>query len=145
MNIVNATSDHVEYISRLLAQYFSDANHFFEYPKYKDDYDLMHKHVSKRIEVGEEGFVYFVAEDEGGKPLGFTNLLIDEHGVGSILVTIGDSKEVLKELTVKALEYFKENNVTNVQVESFAYENDVKSIYAEMGASEELSTLKLSI
>lgn len=145
MNIVNATSDHVDYISRLLANYFSEANQFFQYPKYKDDYDLMYKHVSKRIEIGEEGFIYFVSEDEDGKPIGFVNVLIDENGVGSILVTIGESKEILKELTTKAIEYLKENNVTNIQVESFAYENDLRSIYAEIGASEELTTLKLSI
>ncbi len=145
MKIVNATQEHVDYISTCLSQYFSQANHFFEYPKFKDSYELMKKHVSKRIEVGGEGFIYFVAEDDAGNAVGFVNLLIDESNVGSILVTIADTKEVTRELILKSIEYFKENGVSNVQVEAFDYEKDLKEIFAEMGAKTELINSRLSI
>jgi hypothetical protein len=145
MNIISATSKHVDYISTCLSGYFSKANHFFEYPRFKDSYELMSKHVSKRIEVGVDGFVYFVAEDEAENAVGFVNLLIDENNVGSILVTIADTKEIAEELIQKSIEYFKENGVSNVQIEVFDYEKDLKEIYAKMGVKEELINSRLSI
>lgn len=145
MNIVNATHDHIDYISNSLVQYFSKANRFFEYPKYKDTFDIMQKHVSRRIEEGDGGFVYFVAEDAQNNPVGFINVLINEFGVGSILASVADNKETHKELINKAMEYFKENNVTNVQGEVFDYESDLKEILSELGVKYELLSFKLSI
>jgi hypothetical protein len=54
MEIVNASPDYVEYISNGLVSHFSRANQFFGYPRYKDDYEIMNKHVIRRIIEGDE-------------------------------------------------------------------------------------------
>ena len=145
MNILNAKESHVEYISDSLAKHFSQANEFFKYPKYNDSFEVMHKHVMKRVQQGGEGFVYFVAEDESGNPLGFVNLLIEETNVGSVLTVIGDEKNVLKELLVKSIDYLKSMGVSNIQGEYFAYETDLKEVLMEMGIDEELVTFRFKI
>ncbi|MBU1119644.1 hypothetical protein KKA50_00350 [Patescibacteria group bacterium] len=145
MKITNATRNHAEYISSLLASHFSKANQFFEYPKYKDSYEIMLKHVSKRIELEEGGFVYFVAEDEMGSSVGFINVLINEDRVGSILVTIADTKDIAKELILKAISYLEEQGINNIQGEIFEFESDLKEIYSEIGIKNELLNFKLSI
>lgn len=138
MHIVGANPLHIDYISNLLSQHFSRANQFFGYPKYKDSFELMKKHVSKRIELLDNGFVYFVAEDDGNKPVGFINLLLDENNVGNILITVADNKEIAKELVLYGVKYFKERDVDNIQGEIFEYEEDLKGIYSEIGIKNEL-------
>ncbi len=145
MRIVGANPLHIDYISDLLSQHFSEANRFFGYPKYKDSFELMKKHVSKRIELLDESFVYFVAEDDNNKPIGFINLLLDENNVGNILITVANNNEIAKELILYVVKYFKDRGVNNIQGEIFEYEKDLKGIYSEIGIKNELLSFRLSI
>lgn len=132
MDIVLANIDHVEYISNTLTSYFKETNEKYGFQKYKDDYELMHKHVSKRI-VDEEGdFVYLVAL-ERSDPKGFINLFFDENGQGSILLLSGDTYETKKELVLSALGMFKERGLRRVHGEVMAFDTDAVKIYEELG------------
>ncbi|GEM_PF-2717346 len=143
MNVLDAKKTHVEYISELLAKHFSQANEFFGYTKYNDSFEVMQKHVSKRINREVEGFSYFVAEDDSGIPVGFVSLLIEQENVGSILALFSEEKEVMKELIVKSVDYFKSMGISNIQGEYFAYENDFKEVLQELGIVEELIAFRL--
>ena len=109
MQIQPASSSNVEYISNSLVNEYKRTNREFGYQRYKEDYDLMYKHVSKRIEEDGE-FKYFVALEDG-KEAGFINIVIDENGMGSILMLCGDRKDIKEGLIIKSIEYFKENSV----------------------------------
>lgn len=135
MEISIASSNHIEYISASLSNYFSTANKYFKHPKYKDDYNLMFKHVSKRIPNPEEGFLYFVAQ-ENGDPIGFVNILIDENNFGSILLVIGENKDIKKALLEEAVRYFKEKEVIGVYGEVMMFDDDSVEILKEMGMEE---------
>ena len=111
VNIIKATEDHVDYISDSLSNYFSKANLSFGYPRYKEDSDLILKHVSKRIGDENSNFFYFIAVDESNNPIGFINLLLNGDNVGSILVVISDQEEISKELVNRAMDFFKEKNI----------------------------------
>lgn len=143
MNILNAKEEHTNYIAELLAKHFSQANEFFGYAKYNDSFEVMQKHVLKRINREVEGFSYFVAEDDSGNPVGFVSLLIEQKNVGSILALFGEEKEVMKNLVVKSIDYFKNLEISNIQGEYFAYENDFKEVLQELGIVEELVTFRL--
>lgn len=143
MNILDAKETHVDYISELLAKHFSQANEFFGYAKYNDSFEVMQKHVLKRINGEVEGFSYFVAEDNSGNSVGFVSLLIEQENVGSILALFGEEKGVMKELVIKSVDYFKNMGISNIQGEYFAYENDLKEVLQEVGIVEELIAFRL--
>lgn len=144
MNIMIANSSHTEYVSASLSNYFSKVNKYFKHPKYKDDYDLMLKHVSKRIPNPDEGLVYFVAEEDG-EPVGFINILIDENNFGSILLVIGESKDIKKGLLEEAVSYFKENKVTGVYGEVMMFDKESVEILKGMGIKELMMGFSLDI
>jgi hypothetical protein len=135
MEISIASSDHIEYLSASLSDYFSTANKHFKHPKYRDDYNLMLKHVSKRISNPEEGFLYFVAQEDK-EPVGFVNILVDENNFGSILLVIGESKDIKKALLEEAVKYFKERKVTGVYGEVMKFDTDSVEILKDMGMEE---------
>lgn len=144
MEISIANSNHIEYISASLSNYFSTANKYFRHPKYKDDYNLMLKHVSKRIANPEEGFLYFVAQEDGD-PLGFVNILIDENNFGSILLVIGESRDVKKALLEKAVSYFKERKVTGIYGEVMKFDKESVEILRDMKMKELMVSFILDI
>ena len=117
MQIVPPNIDHAEYISNELANYFSNANIGFGYPKYKDDRELMHKHITKRLSSEDSGHTYFIAEDDNGNSLGFVNLMIDEFESGSITMIIGEDENIRKLLFEYSLTYFKNMQIKRVQLE----------------------------
>jgi hypothetical protein len=137
MQLVQATSNHVDYISNSLSSYYSKANSFFGYPKYKEDVDTMSKHVSKRISLNDDKFIYLVAS-ENNQNVGFINFTINEFNVGSILVVIADKREVAEELINKGLEYLRSNGVIGIQSEVFLYEKDIYDIFQNIGIEEKL-------
>jgi putative IMPACT (imprinted ancient) family translation regulator len=143
MNILDAKEIHVDYVAELLAKHFSQANEFFGYAKYKDSFEIMQKHVLKRVRKEVEGFSYFVAEDDSGNPVGFVSLLIEQENVGSILALVAEEKKVMKDLLIKSIDYFKGLGVSNIQGEYFSYENDLKEILMELGIVEELVAFRL--
>ncbi len=145
MNILSAKDEHASYIAELLAKHFSQANEFFGYAKYNDSFDVMHKHVLKRISQEVEDFFYFVAEDDSGNPVGFVSLLVEQKNVGSILALIGEDKEVMKNLVVKSIDYFKSLDISNIQGEYFAYENDLKEVFEDFGVVQQLLAFRLKI
>ena len=145
MDIKQATQDHVDYISNSLSQYFSEANLFFGYPRFKEDYDLMFKYVSQRIQDKDSKFFYFMALDESNNPIGFINLLLNGDNVGSILVTISNKKEVLEELVKYAMEFFKDKGLTNIQTVYFEYQKPLGEIFSKMGIKEEMTSLRINI
>ena len=117
MQIVPANINHAEYLSNELANYFSNANASFGYPKYKDDQKLMHKHVTKRLSSEDTNHTYFIAEDESGYALGFVNLMVDEYGIGSITMIIGKDEDTIKALLAHSFEYFKNMQLKKIQLE----------------------------
>jgi hypothetical protein len=143
MNILDAKETHVDYVAELLAKHFSQANEFFGYAKYNDSFEVMQKHILKRIRKEVEGFSYFVAEDDSGNPVGFVSLLIEQENVGSILALFGEDKKVMKDLVVKSIDYFKSLGISNIQGEYFSYENDLKEVLVELGIEEELVAFRL--
>lgn len=145
MVIKQATEDHVDYISDSLSQYFSEANLFFGYPRFKEDYDLMFKYVSQRIQDKNSKFFYFLALDESNNPVGFINLLLNGDNVGSILVAISDQKEALEELVRYAMKFFKDKGLTNIQSEYFEYQKSLGEIFSEIGIKEEMTSLRINI
>ncbi len=144
MEVSVANSNHIEYISASLSNYFSTANKYFRHPKYKDDYDLMLKHVSKRISDPEGGFLYFVAQEDGD-PVGFVNILIGENNFGSILVVIGESREVKKALLEKAVSYFKERNATGIYGEVMEFDKESVELLRDMKMKELMISFVLDI
>ncbi len=145
MNILDSKEVHSTYIAELLAKHFSRANEFFGYAKYNDSFEVMHKHVLKRIRKEVEGFAYFVAEDDSGNSLGFVSLMIEDEKVGSILALVAEDEEVMKGLAGKSIDYFKSLGINNIQGEYFAYEDDLKKILMELDIVEELVTFRLKI
>ncbi len=145
MKILDSKEAHSTYIAELLASHFSRANEFFGYAKYNDSFEVMHKHVLKRIRKEVEGFSYFVAEDDSGNPLGFVSLMVEDENVGSILALVAEDEEVMKGLVEKSIDHFKNLGVNNVQGEYFAYEDDLKKVLEEFGIEKELVTFRLKI
>lgn len=144
MEISVANGNHIEYISASLSNYFSTANKYFRHPKYKDDYDLMFKHVSKRVSNPEEGFLYFVAQ-ENGDSVGFVNILVDENNFGSILVLIGEDRDIKKALLEKAISYFKERKVTGVYGEVMEFDKESVELLRDMKMEELMISFVLDI
>lgn len=143
MEIKFADSSNVEYISNSLVSEYERTNEEFGYQRYREDYNLMYKHVSKRIE--EDGkFKYFVAL-ENGKEVGFINILIDENGMGSILMLCGDRKDIKEGLIIKSIEYFKENSVKSVFGEVMMYDNESIDILKTLGMREIMMTFKIEL
>lgn len=136
MQIQPADSSHTDYISSSLVDEYSETNRTFGYPRYKEDYDLMYKHVSSRIKEGGD-FVYFVAV-ENETPVGFINLLTEESNLGSILIIRGDTKEIKEELIHTAVEYFKEKGISTVVTETMLYDNDVLDILKSLGVKDHM-------
>jgi len=143
MQIQPATSSNVEYISNSLVSEYERTNREFGYQRYKEDYDLMYKHVSKRIEEDGE-FKYFVALEDG-KEAGFINIVIDENGMGSILMLCGDRKDIKEGLIMKSIEYFKENSVKSVLGEVMMYDKESIEILNTLGMREVMMTFKIEI
>ena len=143
MEIKFADSSNVEYISNSLVSEYERTNEEFGYQRYREDYNLMYKHVSKRIE--EDGkFKYFVAL-EIGKEVGFINILIDENGMGSILMLCGDRKDIKERLIMRAIEYFKENGIQSVIGEVMTYDKESIEILKTLGMKEVMITFKVEI
>ena len=143
MEIKFADSSNVEYISNSLVSEYERTNEEFGYQRYREDYNLMYKHVSKRIE--EDGkFKYFVAL-ENGKEVGFINILIDENGMGSILMPCGDRKDIKEGLIMRAIEYFKENGIQSVLGEVMTYDKESIEILKTLGMKEVMITFKVEI
>ena len=145
MEIKQATEDHIDYISDSLSNYFTEANAFFGYPRFKEDYDLMSKYVSQRVKDSDSKFYYFVALDDSDQPLGFINLLNNGDNVGSILVTISNQEEVIQELVRYALDFFKEKGLTNIQSEYFEYQESLEKVFSELGMKQEMTSLRIDI
>jgi len=145
MTIKQATMDNVDYISDSLSRYFSEANLFFGYPRFKEDYDLMSKYVSKRIQDKNSNFFYFIAFDESENPIGFINLLLNEDNVGSILVTISEQEKVLRELVGYAMKFFGKRELTNIQSEYFEFQESLGKIFSEIGITKEMTSLRINI
>lgn len=143
MQIINAQSIHSDYISSSLVQEYIEANQKFGYPRYKEDYDLMFKHVSKRIEEGNP-FVYFVALD-GDIPVGFANLMIDENNIGSFLIVRGDSKQVKEALIMKSMEFFREKGVSKIIGELMYDDEDCISIFEGLGLNKVMFSFNLNL
>ncbi len=143
MQIQPASNSNVEYISNSLVSEYERTNTEFGYQRYKEDYNLMYKHVSKRIEESGE-FKYFVAL-ENGKEVGFINIMIDENGMGSILMLCGNRKDIKEELITKSIEYFKENGVKSVLGEVMMYDKESIEILNTLGMREVMMTFKLEI
>ena len=143
MQIQPASSSNVEYISNSLVNEYKRTNREFGYQRYKEDYDLMYKHVSKRIGEGGE-FKYFVAL-ENGKEVGFINIMIDDNGMGSILMLCGDRKDIKEGLIMKSIEYFKENSVKSVLGEVMMYDKESIEILNTLGMREVMMTFKIEI
>ena len=143
MQIQPASSSNVEYISNSLVSEYERTNREFGYQRYKEDYDLMYKHVSKRIEEDGE-FKYFVALEDG-KEAGFINIVIDENGMGSILMLCGDRKDIKEGLIMKSIEYFKENSVKSVLGEVMMYDKESIEILKTLGMREIMMAFKLEI
>ena len=143
MQIQPASSSNVEYISNSLVSEYERTNREFGYQRYKEDYDLMYKHVSKRIEEDGE-FKYFVALEDG-KEAGFINIVIDENGMGSILMLCGDRKDIKEGLIMKSIEYFKENSVKSVLGEVMMYDKESIEILNTLGMREVMMTFKIEI
>jgi hypothetical protein len=145
MEIKKATEEHIDYISDSLSKYFTEANIFFGYPRFKEDYDLMFKYVSQRIKDGNSKFSYFIALDDTEKPLGFINLLHNGDNVGSILVAISDQEEVIESLVKYAMEFFKNKGLTNIQSEYFEYQESLGKILSGLGIKKEMTSLRIDI
>jgi len=143
MQIQPASNSNVEYISNSLVSEYERTNTEFGYQRYKEDYDLMYKHVSKRIEEGGE-FKYFVALEDG-QEVGFINIMIDENGMGSILMLCGDRKDIKEGLIIKSIEYFKENSVKSVFGEVMMYDNESIDILKTLGMREIMMTFKIEL
>ena len=143
MQIQPASSSNVEYISNSLVSEYERTNREFGYQRYKEDYDLMYKHVSKRIDEGGE-FKYFAAL-ENGKEVGFINIMIDDNGMGSILMLCGDRKDIKEGLIMKSIEYFKENSVKSVLGEVMMYDKESIEILNTLGMREVMMTFKIEI
>jgi hypothetical protein len=137
MNILTAESRHIEYISNALTEYFSRINTHFGFHKFKDDLEIMQKHVSKRIEQDLQEFKYFVAEDEEGKNLGFISLMIDEEDIGNILVVYGE-KEVIKPLLTTSIDYFRGLGINIIQGEVATFNEETVKILQSIGMKEKL-------
>ena len=144
MEVINASSDHVEYISNGLVSHFSKVNQFFTYPRYKDDYETMYKHVTKRIVDGDENHHYFVAIEDG-KPLGFLNFYMNDDNVGTIIAIYGDSSNVKKGLVERAIEFAKERDVAGLECELFSYEDDIMDFIKEYPIENQLIHFKINI
>jgi len=145
MNIVPAEKGHAEYISTELANFFSRANTLFEYPRYKDGKDHMLKHVTNGIESPTNEFLYFVQEDESKNPLGFINLSVNEYNIGSILMVLGQNEEILKNLIDYSIPFFKNLNVSKVQIEAESFQTDLLSVLKKYNKEELITRFKISI
>lgn len=143
MQIQPASISNAEYISTSLVSEYERTNKEFGYQRYKEDYDLMYKHVSKRIEEGGE-FKYFVALEDD-KEVGFINIMIDENGMGSILMLCGDGKDIKEELIKKSIEFFKENGVQSILGEVMMYDKESIEILSTLGMKEIMMTFKVQI
>ncbi len=144
MNIVDASSDHVEYISEALVSEFSKANQFFRYPRYNDKYEVMHKHVQRRIEQGDPEHHYYVAV-ENNSPVGFINVSINDYKVGTILVVFADDSETKKSLISYVLESGGTRGVEIWESEIFSYDKDLKTIFDDFGTEEQLTHFKIKL
>ena len=143
MEIKSANNSNVKYISNSLVSEYERTNEEFGYQRYREDYNLMYKHVSKRIEEDSE-FKYFVALEDD-KEVGFINILIDENGMGSILMLCGDRKDIKERLIMRAIEYFKENGIQSVIGEVMTYDKESIEILKTLGTREIMMTFKVEI
>jgi hypothetical protein len=62
--------------------------------------------------------------------------LVDENNFGSILLVIGESKDIKKALLEEAVKYFKERKVTGVYGEVMKFDTDSVEILKDMGMEE---------
>lgn len=144
MDVDFANGKHIEYISSSLSEYFKEINARYGFPKFRDDYDLMLKHVSKRIESEDKDFIYLVAE-QNESPVGFINLLVDENGNGSILAIKGNKEETKRLLLERAITYFKENGIKKIHGEIVSYDTESRGILESLGMEEIILSFSIKI
>jgi hypothetical protein len=144
MKIIPAEVKHAEYIGSELANFFSQANIHFGYPKYKEDYQLMYKHVTKRLKQSDPSSFYFV-QIEDDKELGFVNLMIDENRIGNINIIIGESDEIIKSLFDYAIEFFKNSKIEKVQIEVLPNEKILETFMKNLNSEIVLKRYKITL
>ena len=93
MQIIPAREDHISYISSELSEYFKRENARLDQNKYREEYEVMEKHVAKRISGEEEGFGYLIAE-ENDAPIGFVSYMYKDDGNKEALVVIAEDEEI---------------------------------------------------
>lgn len=144
MEIIPAEVKHAEYIGSELANFFSQANIHFGYPKYKDDYHLMYKHVTKRLEQSDSSNFYFVYVEDG-KELGFINLMIDENRIGNINIVIGESDQIIKSLFDYAIKFFKNSHIEKFQIEVLPNNEILETLMENLNSEIVLKRYKISL
>ncbi len=103
----------------------------------------MHKHVEKRILSEDSGFLYFVAQ-ENDTPIGFVNLMVDEQNIGNITIISGESDSVTKELFEYSMSYFKNTNISRVELEIFPNEKYLESLINNLNGEAILKRYKIN-
>lgn len=108
-SIINASNDHVDWISQKLTAYYIKLNEVYGFEKYKTDIAIMMKHVSRRITESDPEYLYFVAVDENNQPVGFMNILMSRVPELLVLLTNDDvdNTGVVSSLITYLIEFLK--------------------------------------
>lgn len=136
MNIVAATSSHIEWITRLLCAFYEKANWYMGYPMYISNYDILEKYIRQRIQEPHSKFSYFVYQ-EWSSVHGFVNVLVEQkHSELLVLITDDEhkNKEVIAGLFDSAIHFVKEKDMFPVHFELFPDEDIFADLLQERGA-----------
>lgn len=132
MEIIVSKEDHIDIICKLLWQHFTNQNAYLWVPYYQSNLEVIQKHVNNRVISKDKNYKYFSMIDDKADFVWFVNLLIDWER-WEILVVLDTDKNswVCKELLNYWIQYLKDNWVTQIYAESFAwdefYANNLKS------------------
>lgn len=122
IQVTQAEPSHSEFIAQTLSIYFEENNKVNSYNEYKTDYDLLLKHIDKRISMNDQTFKYLVAMDKETQALtGFANYLIDRNkNIGEILVIVPVDKDdvtTVSTLLLETINELKANNLNEILIE----------------------------
>lgn len=133
MEIIVSKEDHIEPICNLLLKHFTDQNQYLWIQYYQSNFDIIQKHIHKRITHNDKNYKYFSMIDDKADFVWFVNIMTDWER-WEILVVLDTAKNrwVCTALLNYWTQYLKDNWVTQIYAESFAwdefYANNLKSV-----------------